>query len=197
MLIPSCYHLPPDARPGSGDTVLWCGTVHTYKRPELLLELARRLPHRKFVLVGGQGVDETQTAPYYRGILGEARALGNVHATGFLPLAQVEPHFDRARVFVNTSEYEGMPNTFMQAWARGIPTVATVDVGARSGPDGRGELIYRQFSRVEEAAEEIERLFDDRLYWQRAYARVREYFEATHSSAEVLARYTRLFESLA
>jgi glycosyltransferase involved in cell wall biosynthesis len=193
ILIPSCYQLPPDSRPGSGDTVLWCGTVHTYKRPELLLELARRLPHRKFVLVGGQGVDETLSVPYYKTILGEARALGNVEATGFLPLAQVEPHFDRARVLVNTSDYEGMPNTFMQAWARGIPVVATVDVGARKD----GELIYARFEKVEEAAAEIERLFEDRPYWQRASARVREYFETTHSTSEVLARYARLFDALA
>ena len=192
VLIPSCYRLPPDSRPGSGDTVLWCGTVHKYKRPEILLELARRLPHRKFVMVGGQGVDETLRVPYYKSILGEARTLGNVEATGFLPLARVEPYFDRAHVFVNSSEYEGMPNTFMQAWARGVPTVATVDVGARRD----GELIYKQFERVEEAAEEIERLFQDRLHWQRASTRVREYFESTHSATEVLARYSRVFEAL-
>ncbi len=30
LLIPSCYELPADARPGGGDTVLWCGTVHSY-----------------------------------------------------------------------------------------------------------------------------------------------------------------------
>jgi glycosyltransferase involved in cell wall biosynthesis len=193
ILIPSCYQLPRDARPGSGDTVLWCGTVHTYKRPELLLEIARRLPHRKFVMVGGHGVDETLSVPYYKSVLGEARALGNVEATGFLPLAQVEPYFDRARVFLNTSDYEGMPNTFMQAWSRGIPTVATVDVGARVG----GELIYRQFDKVEEGAAEIERLLGDAAHWQRASARVRSYFEATHSSAEVLARYSQVFERLA
>jgi glycosyltransferase involved in cell wall biosynthesis len=196
ILIPSCYQLPAESRsrsgPEGGDTVLWCGTVHKYKRPEILLELARRLPHRKFVMVGGQGVDETLRVPYYKRILGEARTLGNVEATGFLPLAQVEPYFDRAHVFVNSSEYEGMPNTFMQAWARGIPTVATVDVGARRG----GELIYKQFENVEEAAAEIERLFEDRLHWQRASARVREYFESTHSANEVLARYARVFDQL-
>ena len=34
-VIPSCYLPPADARPGRGDAVLWVGTVHTYKRPEI------------------------------------------------------------------------------------------------------------------------------------------------------------------
>jgi glycosyltransferase involved in cell wall biosynthesis len=130
---------------------------------------------------------------YFERIRAEARSLPNVEFTGFLPLAQVEPWFDRARVFVNSSDYEGMPNTFMQAWARGIPTVATVDVGARS----EGELIYTKFERAEEAAAQIERLFEDRRHWSAQSARVRSYFAANHSSEEVLARYGALFEELA
>ena len=46
-LIPSCYELPDKSREGKDSAekklILWCGTVHTYKRPEILLELARRL----------------------------------------------------------------------------------------------------------------------------------------------------------
>ena len=115
QLIPSCYELPADARPGGGDTVLWVGTVHQYKRPELLLELARRLPHRRFVMVGGPGCDEVQRQSYYEGVRAAAAALPNVEFTGFLPLERVEPYFDRARVHVNSSDHEGVPNTFLQA----------------------------------------------------------------------------------
>ncbi len=86
-----------------------------------------------------------------------------------------------------------MPNVFLQAWARGIPTIATVDVGARLG----GQPFYRVFSETGQAVEEIERLFEDRLHFARASACSREYFDATHSSAEVLARYGKIFEELA
>lgn len=193
VLIPSCYELPPDAQPGAGDLALWVATVHEYKRPEWLLEVARRLPHRRFVMIGGLSTRGTRLTPgYYEAIERAAAALPNVAFKGFLPLEQAEKWFDRARVFLNTSVYEGMPNTFMQCWARGVPTVATVDVGARVG----NEPVYRIARTVEEAAEEVERLFTDELHWARTSARCRDYFHHNHSPEEALARYERLFREL-
>jgi glycosyltransferase involved in cell wall biosynthesis len=162
-----------------------------YKRPELFLELARRLPQRRFVMIGGaDGASRRNT--YFERIREAATSIPNVEFTGFLPLARVEPYFDRARVLVNTSIHEGMPNTFLQAWARGVPTVAFVDTGARL----RGEPLYRVVERVEEAAAEIEQLFADDGYWKRASARCREYFDGTHSIPKVLARYEELLHGL-
>ena len=81
-----------------------------------------------------------------------------------------------------------MPNTFLQAWAHGVPTLATVDVGAP---------VHRQFRDLEDGAGEIEALFCDPVRWQRASGDCREHFERNHSGAETLARYGRLFEGLA
>jgi glycosyltransferase involved in cell wall biosynthesis len=115
-----------------------------------------------------------------------------VEFTGFLPLSRVEGYFDRARVLVNTSVFEGMPNTFLQAWARGVPTVAFVDTGATLG----GTPLYKVATSLEQAEAEIERLFTDEPYWAGASLRAREYFERTHSCAGVLARYAQLFDEL-
>jgi glycosyltransferase involved in cell wall biosynthesis len=192
VFIPSCYERQEGAR-ADGDRVLWVGTIHDYKQPEMLLDIARRLPQRRFVMIGGPAVaGERLRQGYFEAIREQAAKLPNVEFKGFLPLAEVESWFDRARVLVNTSVYEGMPNTFMQAWARGIPAVATVDVGARVA----GEEIYRQIAGAEDGAAEVERLFADELYWARASARCREYFDSTHSTAEALARYERLFDEL-
>ncbi len=189
VLIPSCYELPADARPGRGDVVLWVATVHEYKRPEMVLELARRLPQRRFVMIGGVSTRGTRLTPgYYEGIRDAAAALPNVEFKGFLPLAEVEPWFDRARVLLNTSVYEGVPNTFMQAWARGVPTVATVDIGAE---------VYEKFSSLEEGAGKIDRLFEDELHFARLSLRCKEHFERSHSPAEALGRYERVFGELA
>jgi glycosyltransferase involved in cell wall biosynthesis len=191
--IPSCYELPAGVSPRTGDCVLWVASMRErdYKRPELFLELARRLPRRRFVMIGGAGGNASTNAGFER-IRNAATALSNVEFTGFLPLPRVEPYFDRARVLVNTSLHEGMPNTFLQAWARGVPTVAFIDIGARL----RGEPLYRVVEHVEEAAGEVERLFTDEAHWARASVRCREYFGNTHSTSRVLERFEGLLGEL-
>jgi glycosyltransferase involved in cell wall biosynthesis len=181
VVIPSCYQAPNERKSyGQGEYVLWVGTLHQGKRPELLLELARRLPHRRFVLVGGPSAGAPDL---YERVRAQAATMPNVEMTGFLPLAQVEPLFDRARVFVNTSLYEGMPNTFLQAWARGLPTVATVDVEAP---------VHRVAPDVEGLAVEVEAAFDNSGQGEAC----REYYERNHAPAHVLARYEEVFASL-
>jgi glycosyltransferase involved in cell wall biosynthesis len=185
-LIESCYE--PPARCASGDEVLWVGRLQQGKRPELALEVARRLPHRRFVLVGGAAHGEqAPPAGWTEDLRARAAALGNVEMTGFLPLEAVERRFDRARVLLNTSVYEGMPNTFLQAWARGVPTVATVDVGAP---------VYPVVRDAEAAAAEIERLFAEPGHWEAVSRRCRAHFARHHSTEAVAREYLGLFEEL-
>jgi glycosyltransferase involved in cell wall biosynthesis len=185
VLIPSCYELPQDAEPGRGNCVLWVGRMDVGKRPGLAVEVARRLPHRRFVIVGGEAHGAAKSDALERA-KAAAAGLANVQFTGFQPLAEVEHRFDEARVLLNTSEYEGMPNTFLQAWARGVPTVATVDVGPQ---------IYPIRGDADGLADEVEKLFENEA-WESASRACREHFEATHSSAAVMARYVGLLEEL-
>jgi glycosyltransferase involved in cell wall biosynthesis len=188
VLIPSCYVPPENANPGQGDRVLWVGTIHGYKRPEMFLDIAARLPERKFVMIGGPSVGCERLKPgYFEDIRDRAAKMPNVEFTGLLPLAQVEPWFDQARVLVSTSVYEGMPNVFLQAWARGVPTVATVDVGA---------AVNTVFADAEEGAKKVEALLSDAALWKHASDDSLAYFQRNHSSTEVLARYSRLIEEL-
>jgi glycosyltransferase involved in cell wall biosynthesis len=188
VLIPSCYELPPRAQSGQGDRVLWVGTIHGYKRPEMFLDIAEQLPQLRFVMVGGPSVGGERLKPgYFEAIRDRAAQMKNVEFTGFLPLAQVEPWFDQARVLVSTSVYEGMPNVFLQAWARGVPTVATVDVGA---------AVNTVFADAEEGAKKVDALFSNPQLWQQASDDSLAYFQRNHSSTEVLARYSRLIEEL-
>ena len=182
-LIPSSYELPEKRLKARPEYVLWAGRVMAEKRPELFIELARALPQRRFVLIGGSGGDDA----YYERVRTMAAELPNLECTGFLPLAEAESWFDRARVVVNTSVYEGMPNTFMQAWARGVPTAATVDVGA---------AVHRYSPGLDGLKDEVERLCAEDAYWESAARACKAHFREVHSSDAVLARYGEVFEAL-
>jgi glycosyltransferase involved in cell wall biosynthesis len=190
MVIPSCYELPAGAGRSGGDAVLWVGNMSEIKRPELFLQIARRLPHRRFIMVGGSG--RNGAAARFESIRAAATQHPNLEFFGFLPLERVEPLFDRARVVLNTSIYEGMPNTFLQAWARGVPTLSFAPIEARLA----GDPVNRVATSVEDASAAIERLLDDGAHWQRASARCREYFDRTHATSPVLERFGRVIDEL-
>jgi glycosyltransferase involved in cell wall biosynthesis len=107
--------------------VLWVSNFRSVKRPELALQIARRLPHLRFSIVGGAlpGLES-----YYAEVVAQARDIPNLTVHGAVPYHAVGALFARARIFLNTSSMEGFPNTFLQAWMRAVPVVSTFD------PDG-------------------------------------------------------------
>ena len=67
---------------------------------------------------------------YYLSMQSMAEKLSNLHFLGAVPYQHVNDFFQRARLFSNTSTIEGFPNSFLQAWVRGVPVVSFFD------PDG-------------------------------------------------------------
>jgi glycosyltransferase involved in cell wall biosynthesis len=185
-LIPSCYSPGPGARPDRGGYVLWVASFRASKRAEVALEIARRLPNYRFVIVGGS--DEGRKAQlYFESIREAAKALPNVDMKGFVPFAEAERYFNGARVLLNTSLYEGFPNTFLQAWSRGIPTVAFVDTGSRRD----GQPVYDSVRDMSDACWKLERLMRDDILWQQASNRVLAHFRDTHSVDAIIEKYER------
>ena len=187
LLIPNCYEPPAGERAGrGGDYVLWVATVRPSKRPELMLELARRMPQHRFVMIGGADPGR-RAEEYHREIAAAAATLPNVEFKGFLPFAEAERWFDGARVVVNTSLYEGFPNTFLQAWSRGVPTVAFIDTGSRA----QGQPVYDIVADVDDMAVRVDRLMREDILWEQHSHRAETYFRESHSVEAIAALYDR------
>ena len=192
ILVPNCYSAPAGARADRQGYVLWVATVRPSKRPALLLEIAKKLPQHRFVVVGGNDIGAGGEA-YGREFREAAAQVPNLEYKGFLPFAEADRYFSGARVVLNTSAYEGFPNTFLQAWARGVPTVAFVDVGSRRD----GEPVYDIASDVEDAAARVNRLMTDDVAWQHASQRVAAHHREHHSVEAVVGQYEREINHLA
>jgi glycosyltransferase involved in cell wall biosynthesis len=193
ILVPNFYDAPPGARADRSGYVLWVATVRAQKQPELALELARRLPDRRFVMIGGHD-SGWNGEEYERSIRAAAAKLPNVEYKGFLPFEEADRWFNGARVVLNTSKYEGFPNTFLQAWSRGVPTVSFVDTGSRR-PDGLP--AYDIAADVDDAAQRLARLMGDDLAWEKASQRALAQHRENHSSEAVAGLYEREFDHLA
>lgn len=187
-LVPSCYERPLHAHADENGVVLWVSTLRPWKRPELFVELARRMPELRFRMIGGPG-SEPAAADLFIHLQTEAAALPNLEFVGFVPHARIEPHFDTARVFVNTSETEGFPNTFLQAWARGIPTVSFCSTGAVVDEQPVGAVV-RDFDAM---VSSVAQLMHDDHQWRQAGRRAQRHAEESHSVEAAVRGYERVF----
>jgi glycosyltransferase involved in cell wall biosynthesis len=123
QVIRSLCPLPvrPGPRQAERRIVLWVARLEPWKRPELIVDLARRLPQESFVMVAPP---TRLDRDYSARIEAEVAALPNLRLVPGVPFAEITALFEDAKVFVNTSHYEGFPNTFLQAAACGTPIVS-------------------------------------------------------------------------
>lgn len=187
VLIPN-VHAEPAAGVGAIDgPILWVGTLAPIKQPRLLLELAALLPHRRFVMIGGVGA-AADARLLHDQVVQAAAALPNVTFAGFVPPAEVGLRFDGAALLVNTSSAEGFPNTFLQAWQRGIPSLSFVRPEVGEGPSAT--LCCTD---VQDMAAQIDALLQAPVRWLEQGQRCRAALEQHHAPAAVLPQYRRVF----
>jgi glycosyltransferase involved in cell wall biosynthesis len=175
------------ARPEKDIDVLWLSNLRALKRPELALELARELPKVRFTLAGGP---MPNGSTYFDDVAAAAARLPNVTMLGAVRYADTGALFDRAKVFLNTSSIEGFPNTYLQAWIRGVPVVSFFD------PDGIVQRMQlgRVATSLDDMREALRALLDVDVYRETIGRRARDFASREFTSA-VASRYLELLES--
>lgn len=173
---------PPD--PGQG-RVLWLGRVVPEKRPDRLIELAQRCPDIHFDAVGPYGLDALT-----RGVLSEAAAIPNLTLHGPAPRERVDEFYRRVHCYCSTSDSEGFPNTYLEAWSHGVPVVALAD------PDGliRKRHLGAVASDVDGLVAGIRQLLGDRQQWLAVSANARNYYLGRHTVDAAMTEFERVFQ---
>lgn len=165
--------------------VAWVGQIRLAKRSDLLIELARKLEKIPFVVCGGISTFGS-TVEYGEEIIAQLRALPNVDYKG-----QVTPDIARqtianAGLFLSTSDEEGFPNTFLQAWSVGTPVVSLkIDPDAVFARKKVG-LVCRG---VDDAAEKITLLLDSLEMREEIANLGRIHVARRHSESAVLKKF--------
>jgi glycosyltransferase involved in cell wall biosynthesis len=169
--------------------VVWVGNMRPLKRPALLLEAARKLPHLQFHIIGGP---MPGSESFYASVREEALQIANVSFHGRVPYHEVGEFYERSRVFVGTSEIEGFPNTYLQAWSRGTPVVAFLDPEQLIARHGMGRAV----GTVSEMCEAIMTLSADAAAWESASQRSREYMDNRFNLTRMTAPYIEALTDL-
>lgn len=181
---------PGEPAPLRDIDMLWLGNIRQCKRPDRALELASTLRDCALHMAGGALPGEE---PLYEEIRASAEASDNIRFHGRLSYWDANALYGRARVLVNTSDIEGFPNSYLQAWIRGVPVVTLID------PDGiiNRERLGIAVSRPDAIAGAVRGLLYDEARWQAASGRCRAYMAREFGEERVLAAYLDTFESLA
>ena len=146
---------------------------------------SRQLPQVNFTLAGGVVYQD-----YYDEIAAAAARLPNVTMLGHIPYEAIGALFARSRVFLNTSSVEGFPNTFLQAWIRGVPVVTFFD------PDRlvRQQRLGLAVDSLADMSAALARLLGDEGEREALGARARRFAQAQFSPAHVARHYLDLLE---
>jgi hypothetical protein len=117
-----------EAAPASKEIdFLWVSSAQALKRPDLFIDLAEAFPSHRFTMI----CPLKQDRPLWESTRERAAGVSNLTFVDWVPYAEIQPYFDRAKVFVNTSDYEGYPNTFVQSGLGGAALLSL-----RVDPDG-------------------------------------------------------------
>lgn len=178
---------PIDVETFKKPRLLWVGRLARQKRPEMCLELAKLLPDFEIIMVGSLTRQNDLAERIKKGV----RSIENIIFLGHLALPEVEELFDSIFGLVNTSFVEGFPNTFLQAWSRGLPVFSFVEPDNIISNNNLGARV----SSIEEMATSIREKLKDRQIFLRDVNRIRSFFDENFSVETKITELERILLS--
>jgi glycosyltransferase involved in cell wall biosynthesis len=166
--------------------VVWIGRFAPEKRLGFMLDVAQKCQSVAFDVLGEGPGSEVEALKRL------AESLPNVTLRGYVPHGKVGAYYERAAALVNTSESEGFPNTFLEAWSRRIPVVTTCDPDGVTAEHGLGVVGES----VEEMARAVAQVCENDDLRKRLGEAGFAYFKANHTVEAASEAYGKLLEGL-
>jgi glycosyltransferase involved in cell wall biosynthesis len=176
---------------GQPGTVVWVATYKDSKRPLWIVEAARRLPNQRFVM-HGVVPPPPGTPEAWHQVREAASGLPNLELHTEPVNQRLDEVYRDAVLFVHASSSEGFPNTFLEAWARGVPGVTAFDPDGVITRHGLGETA----AEMDDFVSAIEKWLASPKLRREAGQRARAYVEARHSERRVIDRLAELLDPI-
>ena len=178
---------PPVDRARS-EGFLWIGRLARYKNPMAFLDLAAAVPEARFTMVCAPAEGDPP------GAAGELRrraaGLENLELLGPQSRGRMLERIARSTAIVSTSDFEGMPNTLLEGWARGVPALTLAhDPDGVIGREGLGRCAGGDPARLAADAREA---WAARASDASRGEACREYVRTHHDPAVVIERWAEV-----
>lgn len=172
---------------GDKETILWVGRSADVKKPYRFLELAEKFPGEKFTMICQQATGDNN----YQDLLAKAKKIDNLTFIEQVPFVEIDTFFVDAKVFVNTSDSEGFPNTFIQA-AKAETAILTYAVNPDNFLDKNncGITANADMTRL---SEELKQILQNNQYCDMG-KNGKGYFLNKHDITKIIKQYKDIFE---
>ncbi len=181
--------IPSDDKQGTDvrNIALWIGKSNQIKRPDILLQLAAAFPGIEFVMVLNLSDPDI-----FQAVLRDRPP--NVQVLEWIPFEEVERLFAQALVLINTSLFEGFPNTFLQAGKYAVPLLSL-----QVDPDGFIEgyecgIVAR--GRFDMLVEGLDVIRSDQARHSLFARNIRGYVQKHHSLAQKVRQLDQILAAL-
>ncbi|MBN1253041.1 MAG: glycosyltransferase family 4 protein [Bacteroidales bacterium] len=168
-------------------SILWVGRFVNWKNPDLFLKLATEFTDEKFTMICPYSDKNLEEWNKFKQ---KAYNIKNLNFIDNVPFFEIQKYFNESKLFVNTSESEGYPNTFLQAAAAKTPIISL-----NVNPDNFlteyncGYFCNNDFLKM---TEKINYLLNDNSKMQQLGENLRQYLENQHDLNKIVIKFEKI-----
>jgi glycosyltransferase involved in cell wall biosynthesis len=171
--------------------ILWIGRLQQSKHPERYISLVKKFAEKSYrFYIMGREVEPLGFAQEFSILEKECATFKYL---GEIEQEEVFRWYERSRLLINTSDYEGFSNTFIEAWLHGVPVISLkVDPDGLIQKNGLGTLSLS----MNKLAIDVELLLEDHDLWQKTSMRCRDFAVKNFNIVDKVTQLEKQIEKL-
>ena len=175
-------------------SILFVGTIHENKAPDLLLKawakLKEKYPDWHVTFMGSGNI------PYYKKMSEQLGVAESVKFTGYITGDEKEKCFHDASIYCMCSYMEGFPMTVLEAWSHSIAVITTPVGGLTDAIEEERNCLTFSMGDSQALADQLERLICDeillRQLCQIGYQYAKDHFSINVINMKLDSIYSRI-----
>jgi glycosyltransferase involved in cell wall biosynthesis len=156
--------------------IFWLARCDDWKNPEMFMDIVRKFPEEQFIMISPRSSKEDNL---FNSVKKEALVINNLKFIERVAFFESQKYYDEAKLFIGTSEFEGFPNTYIQACLGRTPIVSY-----KVNPDNfvtKNNLGYCADGDFEIMLQQIKKILEDNTDWREKSDNAFAYAQESHN----------------